>query len=692
MDSVNTIHNNAEVEAINSQLPGRQDGPADAYRHILGAAEAVRQGYPDVVVRGYGIYSEAWAYVFEEPNAARKEMDLHNNDIGIQIGKTSSSWDEVLRKAREAVSNGKTLTPDTDKASWVPRRDWGGNPKNDATTNPNDRLPTTQTNWPPRWPPSGDSPSDPKWWKDFPFPGTFPQACTPADLNGNGIPDYMEDIKKKVTTASKTKSPIALDLNGDGITTTGLQDGAYFDHDGNGFAENTGWVNSEDGILVRDLDGNKTIDTGRELFGSETLLANGQKAANGYQALAELDTNQDGQINQQDAAFAALRIWKDANGDGYSSADELFTLVDAGVQSIAIGYTNVNQTDANGNTTQQTGTFTRTDGSTGASADIWFNVDKTNTIATDWLPETATVSALPDLQGYGNVRDLHQAILRDSTGHLQDLVQQFNNSTDPAARHELTIQLIYAWAGVENIDPASRSARLIYGNVIGDARKLATLEAILGEPYLGTWCWGERDPNPHGPASKILLQAFNELADSIYSQLMAQTHFKPLLDSIGVTWDTVTNQFDFDISNTIAALQVLYVADPDNSILAISEFADTLKLSGDGGLQVVDALRVQGDLGGNGFARLLGGIGLSTMVGDAGNNTLHGSSADDVMYGMAGQDNLYGNGGNDLLSGGTGGDYLVGDAGNDTYLFGHGDGQDIIFDVDATVGNTDTIW
>jgi len=43
-------------------------------------------------------------------------------------------------------------------------------------------------------------------------------------------------------------------------------------------------------------------------------------------------------------------------------------------------------------------TFTRTDGSTGNSADIWFTVDKAHTIATERLPETAAIAALPDLQ------------------------------------------------------------------------------------------------------------------------------------------------------------------------------------------------------------------------------------------------------------------------------------------------------
>jgi hypothetical protein len=38
-------------------------------------------------------------------------------------------------------------------------------------------------------------------------------------------------------------------------------------------------------------------------------------------------------------------------------------------------------------------------------------MDKTYTIATESLPETAEIAALPDLVGHGNVHDLHQAML-----------------------------------------------------------------------------------------------------------------------------------------------------------------------------------------------------------------------------------------------------------------------------------------
>lgn len=42
------------------------------------------------------------------------------------------------------------------------------------------------------------------------------------------------------------------------------------------------------GLLARDLDGNGVIDSGLEFFGDNTQLANGQTAAHGFAALAEV--------------------------------------------------------------------------------------------------------------------------------------------------------------------------------------------------------------------------------------------------------------------------------------------------------------------------------------------------------------------------------------------------------------------
>lgn len=115
----------------------------------------------------------------------------------------------------------------------------------------------------------------------------------------------MDQIDELMDTAENTTSPLIVDLDGDGVETSDIYGNVFFDHDGNGFAEKTSWVGKDDGLLVRDLNNNGQIDNGTELFGNNTVLSNGQKATNGFEALADLDSNNDGVFNNQDAAWAA---------------------------------------------------------------------------------------------------------------------------------------------------------------------------------------------------------------------------------------------------------------------------------------------------------------------------------------------------------------------------------------------------
>ena len=99
-----------------------------------------------------------------------------------------------------------------------------------------------------------------------------------------------------------------------------------FDHNKDGIRTATGWVKPDDGLLVLDRNGDGIINNGGELFGDSTLLADGSRAAHGYAALAELDSNGDGKVDAADEQFADLRVWRDLNSDGISTASELFTL------------------------------------------------------------------------------------------------------------------------------------------------------------------------------------------------------------------------------------------------------------------------------------------------------------------------------------------------------------------------------
>jgi hypothetical protein len=225
------------------------------------------------------------------------------------------------------------------------------------------------------------------------------------------ISDFFQNLQNTVYRIVWITDPLVLDLNGDGIHTVGVNgaNSVYFDQDGDGIKTATGWVKSDDGFLVLDRNGNGLIDNGSELFGDNTALSTGEQAAEGFAALADQDSNQDGVINANDANFANLRVWRDLNQDGVSQTNELFTLDAAGVQSVNLANTQVNQALPDGNGVQRTASFTRTDGSTGQVADLELKEDAFYREFTTAVPVSAAIAALPNMSGSGRLRDLREA-------------------------------------------------------------------------------------------------------------------------------------------------------------------------------------------------------------------------------------------------------------------------------------------
>ena len=490
----------------------------------------------------------------------------------------------------------------------------------------------------------------------------------------NGGPDSdgeenLNNARELFNQSSQVISPVILDLDRDGVETTGLTNGVHFDHDDNGFAEQTSWVSSDDGILVMDRNGNGIIDNGTELFGNETLLQNGQKAANGFQALAELDGNSDGKIDADDAAYTQLLIWKDINGDGYSSHNELFTLNELGIQSINTSYYDSSYIDANGNEYKQVGSFTRTDNSRGTAADVWFQTDKMHTIANEWLDVPADIAALPNLQGYGNVYDLRQAMARDASGQLKSLVEQFVAAQDVTTRESILNQILFKWTGSDGITQGSNGYYI-------DARKVGVLEKVFGQAYVGTWGPTEAGPN----SASLLSQAYDVLYETCYAQLMSQTHLKYLYDSITYHLDEATNTRMGNLTAVAKLLRSQIAADHDTGMENLTEFTRSLR-----GLNATEIMNFSdfcnevaaGDQ--SIFDQAY--YGGQVLYGTSGNDTLMGTSGNDSLIGGAGDDYLYGGyGGTDVFDGGAGNDTCIGGMGADTYRFGIGDGHDVIFD------------
>jgi hypothetical protein len=138
--------------------------------------------------------------------------------------------------------------------------------------------------------------------------------------------EFERDFRPIMENRPTLIDPVVLDLKGSGrIDTLDVNNGLYCDYYADGFLEATGWVSPDAGILVIDRNGDGIVNNVSELFGDQTPLPNGQPAGNGFQALAALDGNKDGKISAADRAFPLLKVWRHANGDGYSDQDELRT-------------------------------------------------------------------------------------------------------------------------------------------------------------------------------------------------------------------------------------------------------------------------------------------------------------------------------------------------------------------------------
>jgi hypothetical protein len=151
----------------------------------------------------------------------------------------------------------------------------------------------------------------------------------------------------------KQADPLVIDLDGDGVELTDVSRdrGVSFDLTGDGKNETASWVAPDDGLLVLDRNGNGTIDGGRELFGDQ----NG--AADGFAELSKFDQDLNGSIDQNDAVYQHLKVWRDLNQNGQSEQDELKSLAGYGISSIGLQHDATYQKIA-GNTVAGYGSYT----------------------------------------------------------------------------------------------------------------------------------------------------------------------------------------------------------------------------------------------------------------------------------------------------------------------------------------------
>ncbi len=491
----------------------------------------------------------------------------------------------------------------------------------------------------------------------------------------------IEKIIEKFNRGESHASPIILDLDGNGISTVGLDAGVQFDHNGDGFAQATGWVGPADALLAMDLTGNEEIETGSELFGNASEIEEGVTAMNGFEALAIHDTNGNGRIDPGDEAWGDLRLWQDANGNGVVDEGELLTLDEVGIASIDLGYSESTYVDEHGNEHRQIGRFEWADGREGEATDVWFIQDTAITEARERLDVPEEIATLPDLMGYGEVHDLHQALVRDESGQLRGEVEAFMAETDVKAREARMESLLYEWAGVSDVDPEGRGSHI-------DGRKVATLEAFLGREFRQ-----HGSPNPRVMASGELRAGFDILQTTMYAQMMRQTHLAPYLEGMDLVFDEEGIRIDF--AGTTEALNQQFDAGPARGV------ADLLELQRATGEQLSpmgfdshgvlrDWLAQAGD--DPAVLEALADFGWDGVRADG-----EGTAASEIVFGDndgaeltagSGGDWVLGGDGDDVLRAGSGDDILYGGSGNNTYRFDVGQGHNTIIEMHGDEGHS----
>jgi len=177
------------------------------------------------------------------------------------------------------------------------------------------------------------------------------------DLQLQMTREYFQATNVSVRAGDAVKKdPLVINFNG---TAAQLTDTKFsFDLSANGTQDNVSFVGPGSGFLALDRNGNGEIDNGSELFGAQS--------GNGFADLAKYDADGNGWIDENDAIFAALRVWsKDAQGN-----DSLSALADKGVGALYLGNVaspfaiNGNDNRSHGQV-RSTGLYLNQDGSTG---------------------------------------------------------------------------------------------------------------------------------------------------------------------------------------------------------------------------------------------------------------------------------------------------------------------------------------
>jgi hypothetical protein len=224
------IYQYTVTESQSVNLPGQFDGPGDAYRHIVLAAELTRVFGEKHARAILGLHeAQGWVEKFigvdKSQTPEREMMDNESNERGIAIGnaarKTNVGWGDMDAFAEIIVPAARAeITRAYEKNSgWWMRDGLWTEPKNESAhpkTHPN-------VNWPPnKWPkpPSSETNPSPKALPDHLGKAGYDYFKTIIGL----LPSFYPSLNPlrwafRLAELWQRRDPIILDLDGDGVET-----------------------------------------------------------------------------------------------------------------------------------------------------------------------------------------------------------------------------------------------------------------------------------------------------------------------------------------------------------------------------------------------------------------------------------------------------------------------------------------
>mgnify|MGYP000946964449 FL=1 len=204
------------------------------------------------------------------------------------------------------------------------------------------------------------------------------------------------------------------------------------------------------------------------------MLADGSKAVDGYQALAQLDTNQDGVISSADAQFARLGVWIDGNADGQTGGGEVKSLAELNIAQLSLS-ARVTTDFNNGNLVGLTSSYQTTDGVTHTAADVWFAVQPAQPSQASTPTSTNRLA-----QAIGQFAVLEEEAAQASLG--EDLA----NVTKADGQVMATTQMVQAMRAFAVQDAGSRLGTFGQSTAISVANSTSLAVGIAGDEKVKT--------------------------------------------------------------------------------------------------------------------------------------------------------------------------------------------------------------